>query len=87
MKEKMEKDENGDYLTLPTEKEICSLKDWRDRIALDEDGHSTWYWLRDVAGSTHFALVGGTGYCSGGTASDSLGVRPAFYLHVSADNL
>ena len=87
MKEKMEKDENGDYLTLPTEKEICSLKDWRDRIALDEDGHSTWYWLRDVAGSTHFALVGGTGYCYADAASLSLGVRPAFYLHVSADNL
>ena len=87
MKEKMEKDENGDYLTLPTEKEICSLKDWRDRIALDENGHSTWYWLRDVADSTNFALVYVDGYCGSDNASSSLGVRPAFYLHVSADNL
>ncbi len=87
MKEKMEKDENGDYLTLPTVKEICSLKDWRDRIALDEDGESTWYWLRDVATSTNFARVAGSGYCNTYNASYSYGVRPAFYLHVSADNL
>ena len=87
MKEKMEKDKNGDYLTLPTEKEICSLKDWRDGIALDDDGCSTWYWLRDVAYLADFAIVDSGGYCGSCNASYSFGVRPAFYLHVSADNL
>ncbi len=82
----MQQDEHGNLLTLPSREEIQSLSDWRDRIALDEDGESTWYWLRDVAHSTHFAFVDNNGPCDGNAASASLGVRPAFYL-CKADNL
>lgn len=37
----------------------------------------TW-WLRDVAGATNFANVGGGGYAGAANASNSFGVRPAF---------
>lgn len=76
----LQQDENGDYLTLPSRDEIQNLNDWRDRIALDEDRESTWYWLRDVAASTYFALVDSSGSCDLSSASGSFGVRPAFYL-------
>ena len=39
------------------------------------------YWLRDVAGSTSFALVGYVGFCNDTYSSDSLGVRPAFLVY------
>ena len=38
---------------------------------------ATW-WLRDVCTSTNFAYVNSIGLASGGNASSSLGVRPAF---------
>lgn len=40
---------------------------------------ATW-WLRDVITASHFAHVGGYGDATCGTASDSLGVRPAFCI-------
>ena len=36
----------------------------------------SWYWLRDVASSSHFALVHGDGVAGTYTASDVFGVRP-----------
>lgn len=38
------------------------------------------YWLRDVASATAFSLVSSGGHASAGSASDSLGVRPAFCI-------
>jgi hypothetical protein len=38
------------------------------------------WWLRDVAHSASFALVGIAGFCAGSGASHSLGVRPAFAI-------
>lgn len=38
------------------------------------------YWLRDVASAAGFSIVHGGGYASGGSASYSLGVRPAFCI-------
>lgn len=38
------------------------------------------YWLRDVANSTDFAFVNSDGLSSAGTASYSIGVRPAFCI-------
>lgn len=38
------------------------------------------YWLRDVASATGFSNVSGNGYASGGGASGSFGVRPAFCI-------
>ena len=83
----MQQDKNGNLLVLPSKTEIQNLSDWRDRIALDEDGESTWYWLRDVAYSTHpgmsttaFASVDTSGRCDNNLASTRFGVRSAFYL-------
>ena len=36
------------------------------------------WWLRDVANSTGFAAVAGNGYAHASSASNSIGVRPAF---------
>lgn len=38
------------------------------------------YWLRDVASATHFSLVLGYGSADYYSASDSIGVRPAFCI-------
>ena len=49
-------------------------------FALDHSAicnRATW-WLRDVASSTSFALVGNSGFCGYGNASGTRGVRPAF---------
>lgn len=39
-----------------------------------------WYWLRDVISSAYFALVGGDGIASSGSASSVNGVRPYFLI-------
>ena len=58
----------------------------RNRIAFQGlNGSWEWYWLqnpalRDVASSTHFALVTGNGHAAANSASDSIGVRPAFQI-------
>lgn len=41
------------------------------------------YWLRDVANSSNFCLVGRSGTCLGSGASFSIGVRPAFNIYQS----
>ena len=38
-------------------------------------------WLRSVQSSTHFAVVNYYGYATSGSASDSFGVRPFFFVH------
>lgn len=38
------------------------------------------YWLRDVASATYFSYVNGGGRAAGSSASNSLGVRPAFCI-------
>lgn len=38
------------------------------------------YWLRDVSSAAYFSRVGGGGVANLGTASPSLGVRPAFCI-------
>lgn len=38
------------------------------------------YWLRDVASATFFSNVGNGGRADNGSASDSIGVRPAFCI-------
>lgn len=38
------------------------------------------YWLRDVSSATSFSFVSGHGYADPGSASFSLGVRPAFCI-------
>ena len=40
----------------------------------------SWYWLRSVSSSSYFALINGGGDSNLGSASNSCGVRPAFYI-------
>lgn len=41
------------------------------------------YWLRNVANSSYFCFVAADGRCSNDSASNSLGVRPAFNIYQS----
>ena len=52
------------------------------RFALPNEKRA-WYWLRDVANSSHFAYVDSRGNSSAGSASASGGVRPAFCIKAS----
>lgn len=57
----------------------------RNRIAFQgRNGAWEWYWLqnrlRDVASAAHFALVNYGGHANYSSASNSLGVRPAFKI-------
>lgn len=49
-------------------------------VALNDAGERYWYWLRDVVSASGFADVGTNGNCGNGSASGSLGVRPAFLI-------
>lgn len=49
-------------------------------VALDDAGSRTWYWLRDVVSSSNFAFVGHNGYANSTSASNAVGVRPAFLI-------
>lgn len=49
-------------------------------IAVDDAGNRAWYWLRDVASASDFAIVYGNGHASNHYASTSSGVRPAFLI-------
>ena len=85
--------ENGDLLTILSiqemfgcdenfdkcEGQIPWMKDRRNRIAFRK-GENEWGWLRGVVSATCFAFVGRGGFAYGGSASYSLGVRPAFIL-------
>ena len=65
--------------------QFAPMKDRRNRIAYQgKDGsESDWesgWWLRDVVDAAYFAGVYGNGCCYYGSASNSVGVRPAFKL-------
>ena len=49
-------------------------------VARNDAGERYWYWLRDVVSASNFADVSNYGGASHGTASDALGVRPAFLI-------
>lgn len=58
------------------------MKIRRNRVADLGKGSDewAWWWLRDVAISTYFANVNYNGISNNGSASNSLGVRPAFKI-------
>ena len=81
----------GDLLTIPSKTEIFGDENgegqWpamglrRNRIAFQGlNGDWEWYWLRDVVSAADFAIVNGGGRAYSYSASDSLGVRPAFKI-------
>lgn len=49
-------------------------------VARNDAGERYWYWLRDVASASVFALVGYTGFATRIGASNAYGVRPAFLI-------
>ena len=49
--------------------------------ARDDAGARYWYWLRNVASSSSFALVDSNGNANGDGASAAFGVRPAFLIY------
>ena len=85
--------ENGDLLTILSiqemfgcdenfdkcEGQIPWMKDRRNRIAFRK-GENEWGWLRGVVSAPLFACVYYYGDAGYGSASTSLGVRPAFIL-------
>lgn len=88
--------ENGDLLTIPSEREmfgenVYSEEDEGDVMQWEpmEDRHNRfairsdgaeWGWLRNVANSTDFAGCGADGYADLWEASASLGIRPVFIM-------
>lgn len=46
----------------------------------DMISNRAWFWLRDVASAASFCLVGSYGFANGSSASNALGVRPAFSI-------
>lgn len=65
------------------DEQLPLMKDCKNRIACFED-QLAWGWLRNATkeefSSASFALVGDLGTASSGGASNSLGVRPEFWL-------
>lgn len=59
----------------PTAK-VCKLGGTDDASA----SNRYWYWLRNVASASHFALVSSSGYSTHSHVSDSAGVRPLFCI-------
>lgn len=50
-------------------------------VARNDAGERYWYWLRDVVSASYFAYVFASGgYANVGSASYSIGVRPAFLI-------
>lgn len=49
-------------------------------VARNDAGERYWYWLRDVVSASNFAYVNYGGYANHGSASASVGVRPAFLI-------
>lgn len=49
-------------------------------VARNDAGERYWYWLRDVASASEFALVATGGYARHYGASGASGVRPAFLI-------
>ena len=89
----MIEDSYGDYLRIPTEKEIFGrsmgesytnqfygMKHFRNRIATDGKDELEWYWLQNNVSDACFALVDDSGYADYGYASHSNGIRPVFLL-------
>ena len=89
--------EDGDYLTLltlgqvfgedwddnKTNDQLEMMKNRKNRVASAGQYDYVSWWLRDVVGSTAFAVVSGNGYANSDSAGDSRGVRPAFLIRLS----
>ena len=98
LRKRMVKDDEGNYLSLPSLTEVCGcddkwnncegqleyFKDRRHKIAcVPGEEDGAYWWLRDVVSASYFASIAGTGLAYPDNASDANGVRPAFTIKVS----
>lgn len=84
---------NGDLIRLATYNEIFGddkgngrwkpMEKRRNRIAMNCDDCTTWYWLSSVYPSTYFCDVRSAGYANASTSSNAYGVRPAIKVNFS----
>lgn len=56
------------------------MKERHNRITFDKNDFLEWYWLSNEVSATGFALVYYNGFANYGSASNSLGIRPAFKI-------
>ena len=98
IKEQLVPFDNGDILTIPSEREMFGENIYADEDEGDvmqwepmadrrnrialRNGGTEWGWLRNVAASTVFALCNAYGLAALWLASASLGVRPAFIVKI-----
>ncbi|MDD5851603.1 MAG: hypothetical protein PUC87_05575 [Galactobacillus timonensis] len=98
IKEQLVPFDNGDILTIPSEREMFGENIYADENEGDvmqwepmadrrnrialRDGNVEWGWLRNVAGSAGFADCGADGNADAWGASASSGVRPVFILKI-----
>lgn len=57
-----------------------SIENERDRIMVDEDGETWWYWLRSASSAGIFRCVYSNGYESNGSAYNTSGVVLGFCI-------
>lgn len=90
--------DNGDILTIPSEREMFGENVYSDEDEGDvtqwepmadrrnrialRNGGTEWGWLRNVASSTFFAFCDADGNADYWSASASIGVRPVFILKI-----
>lgn len=98
IKEQLVPFDNGDILTIPSEREMFGENIYADEDEGDvmqwepmtdrrnritlRNGSSELGWLRNVASSTTFALCAADGIATAWYASYSLGVRPVFIVKI-----
>lgn len=98
IKEQLVPFDNGDILTIPSEREMFGENIYADEDEGDvmqwepmadrhnrialRNGEYEWGWLRNVAISTAFAYCHAYGLANNWNASDSFGVRPVFILKI-----
>lgn len=98
IKEQLVPFDNGDILTIPSEREMFGKNIYADEDEGDvmqwepmadrrnrialRNGGTEWGWLRNVAYSTGFALCDAYGGAYVWAASGSTGVRPAFIVKI-----
>lgn len=98
IKEQLVPFDNGDILTIPSEREMFGENVYADEDEGDamqwepmadrrnrialRNGGTEWGWLRNVADSANFASCGANGRADYWDASDSYGVRPVFIVKI-----
>ena len=73
-----------DWVKPSKKKQWELMKSAKNRIAVDQDGNSTWYWLENQHkdSASNFAIADSSGYAYYNSASYPSSVRPVFKLKI-----